>query len=241
MTFQQQTFREQTTKRVALCLRVSTAGQTVEYQERPLRAVARREDRMIIATFSDAGAVQVLESKPDHYFGADKCLDLAILSISSNLKAHLNPQSSFKRRCKMKNFCLILAVTLSAVIIPATGSHASAQAARVGDVILMGCGVPSAGTAGSTVCSLDAKRANGDWIKTVLGANEKEARNFINSSCVQTLNALLGSSIGCSSYSASPDIWDFIAPTMNVTVPNSGYSLILYTLGCVSPYGSAAI
>jgi DNA invertase Pin-like site-specific DNA recombinase len=55
MPFQQQTFREQIMKRVALYLRVSTAGQTVENQERQLRAVARRAGWKIVATFSDPG------------------------------------------------------------------------------------------------------------------------------------------------------------------------------------------
>ena len=62
MPFQLQTFREQTMKRVALYLRVSTAGQTVENEERQLRAVARRAGWKIVATFSDARTVQAPKS-----------------------------------------------------------------------------------------------------------------------------------------------------------------------------------
>jgi DNA invertase Pin-like site-specific DNA recombinase len=42
-------------KHVALYLRVSTAEQTVENQQRELEAVARRHDWRIVATFTDAG------------------------------------------------------------------------------------------------------------------------------------------------------------------------------------------
>lgn len=42
-------------KRVALYLRVSTTGQTVENQERELRAVAERAGWQITAVFTDAG------------------------------------------------------------------------------------------------------------------------------------------------------------------------------------------
>ena len=42
-------------KRIAIYLRVSTTGQTVENQERELRAVAERAGWQIVATFTDAG------------------------------------------------------------------------------------------------------------------------------------------------------------------------------------------
>jgi len=43
------------TKRVALYLRVSTSGQTVENQRRELEAVAQRHGWQVVATFEDAG------------------------------------------------------------------------------------------------------------------------------------------------------------------------------------------
>ena len=43
------------TKRVALYLRVSTSGQTVENQRRELRAVAKRHGWEVVAEFTDAG------------------------------------------------------------------------------------------------------------------------------------------------------------------------------------------
>ncbi|WP_336801280.1 recombinase family protein [Kaistia sp. MMO-174] len=43
------------TKRVALYLRVSTTGQTVENQRRELEAVAERHGWQVVATFEDAG------------------------------------------------------------------------------------------------------------------------------------------------------------------------------------------
>jgi DNA invertase Pin-like site-specific DNA recombinase len=46
---------EETMKRIAIYLRVSTAEQTVENQERELRAVAERAGWQITAVFTDAG------------------------------------------------------------------------------------------------------------------------------------------------------------------------------------------
>mgnify|MGYP006289781619 FL=1 len=142
----------------------------------------------------------------------------------------------------MKQLSLSLAVTLSVAIIPATDSHAQ-QVARMGDVISIGCNVPSSGTRGSETYSVDARRANGDWIETTLGATPDKAVQFISShTCNQTLNSILSSSKGCSS---SYEGWSFAAPAINVIVPQSSYSLILYTLeclpvsGCVSAHGSA--
>jgi DNA invertase Pin-like site-specific DNA recombinase len=43
------------TKRVAIYLRVSTSGQTVENQRRELEAVAQRHGWAVVATFDDAG------------------------------------------------------------------------------------------------------------------------------------------------------------------------------------------
>lgn len=124
------------------------------------------------------------------------------------------------------------AIAISTLSLIPGESKATPSYPLIQDMIFIGCSVPSQGTNGMSVYSIEAVAGNGKWIATELGDTKKEVDDLFDKKCSQVLNKIIGTGKGCPEY----NVWQpVIEPSFNA-LHNTGYGLNLFMLMCAPQY-----